>query len=63
MESIFELAGNLCLILTKLDLEHGLAQPQLVDTFGCLVLTLIYVDYVMVMVMVMVNVANQPFCT
>ena len=32
MESIFELAGNLCLILTKLDLEHGLAQPQLVIT-------------------------------
>ena len=31
MESIFELAGNLLLILTKLDLEHGLAQPQLVD--------------------------------
>ena len=35
MESIFELAGNLCLILTKLDLEHGLAQPQLVVFYFC----------------------------
>ena len=32
MESIFELAGYLCLILTNLDLEHGLAQPQLVGS-------------------------------
>ena len=29
----FELAGNLCLILTKLNLEHGLAQPQLVPFY------------------------------
>ena len=36
MASIFELAGNLCLILTKLDLEHGLAQPQLVLCLICL---------------------------
>ena len=28
--SIFELAENLILVLTKLDTEHGLAQPQLV---------------------------------
>ena len=27
----FELAENLILILTKLDTEHGLAQPQLVS--------------------------------
>ena len=29
---IFELAENLILVLTKLDTEHGLAQPQLVLT-------------------------------
>ena len=31
--SIFELAENLILVLTKLDTEHGLAQPQLVITY------------------------------
>ena len=30
MKSIFELASNLTLVLTKLDTELGLAQPQLV---------------------------------
>ena len=30
--SIFELAENLILVLTKLDTEHGLAQPQLVES-------------------------------
>ena len=30
MKSIFELASNLSLVLTKLDTELGLAQPQLV---------------------------------
>ena len=30
MKSIFELAENLSLVLTKLDTELGLAQPQLV---------------------------------
>ena len=29
--SILELAENLILVLTKLDTEHGIAQPQLVD--------------------------------
>ena len=33
MESIFELTGNLSIILTKLDLELGLAKPQLVLDF------------------------------
>ena len=31
MKSIFELASNLTLVLTKLDTELGLAQPQLVS--------------------------------
>ena len=31
--SIFELAENLILVLTKLDIELGLAQPQLVTLF------------------------------
>ena len=31
MKSIFELASNLTLVLTKLDTELGLAQPQLVN--------------------------------
>ena len=30
LKSIFELAENLSLVLTKLDTELGLAQPQLV---------------------------------
>ena len=30
LKSIFELAENLTLVLTKLDTELGLAQPQLV---------------------------------
>ena len=30
-KSIFELAENLSLVLTKLDYELGLAQPQLVS--------------------------------
>ena len=30
MKSIFELAENLSFVLTKLDTELGLAQPQLV---------------------------------
>ena len=33
MKSIFELASNLTLVLTKLDTELGLAQPQLVLLF------------------------------
>ena len=32
--SIFELAENLILVLTKLDTEHGLAQPQLVTNYN-----------------------------
>ena len=32
LKSIFELAENLSLVLTKLDTELGLAQPQLVFT-------------------------------
>ena len=33
LKSIFELAENLSLALTKLDTELGLAQPQLVSVF------------------------------
>ena len=32
-KSIFELAENLSLVLTKLDTELGLAQPQLVFAY------------------------------
>ena len=41
MKSIFELAENLSLVLTKLDPELGLAQPQLVS-FTLKVFLLIY---------------------
>ena len=34
MKSIFELASNLTLVLTKLDTELGLAQPQLVTFYN-----------------------------
>ena len=34
LKSIFELAENLSLVLTKLDTELGLAQPQLVNPFS-----------------------------
>ena len=33
LKSIFELVENLSLVLTKLDTELGLAQPQLVVIF------------------------------
>ena len=34
LKSIFDLAENLSLVLTKLDTELGLAQPQLVFIFS-----------------------------
>ena len=51
LKSIFELAENLSLVLTKLDTELGLAQPQLVDfinptkTWGVKISDLRYATY------------------
>ena len=36
LKSIFELTENLSLVLTKLDTELGLAQPQLVNSVNSL---------------------------
>ena len=43
--SIFELTENLILVLTKLDTEHGLAQPQLVSFFFQ---NVTYVKYILI---------------
>ena len=46
LKSIFYLAENLSLVLTKLDTELGLAQPQLVSIFNYMMILFLFQESV-----------------